>query len=421
MILCLAALAAASWLLAVASDSPSAPALPAGGEAVGDIEVVQSVPTGTALGLPRLREAAAVWREMIAGARAALDIGAFYYSDDPGQSDQLDLVLETVAAAARRGVRVRALADAGFARTYPEIPERIGALPGATARLLDARAAWGGVMHAKYFAVDGREFFLGSQNWDWRALEHISELGVRVRHAGLTAAVRRVFELDWRLALPAAAPGVPDTAPAAAPTASARLRTARGDLVTARLAASPPQALPPEVPWDQPLLVALIDGARADLRVQLLSYSPLERGGGYYDALDTALRRAAARGVQVRLCVANWSKRPGTLPHLLSLAAVPNLEVRFTNIPEAPGGFIPYARVAHAKFAVADAAACWLGTANWSGDYFTRSRNLSLFVDGDPGHGVARDLIDFFTQVWDGPYAEPATPGGEYAPPRIGE
>ena len=38
---------------------------------------------------------------------------------------------------------------------------------------MNARALWGGIQHAKFFVVDGREFFLGSQNWDWRALEAV--------------------------------------------------------------------------------------------------------------------------------------------------------------------------------------------------------------------------------------------------------
>ena len=72
----------------------------------------------------------------------------------------------------------------GLPRVSDEILQPSPA-PGVAARLLDAGAAWGGVLHAKGMIVDGRTFFLGSQNWDWRALEHIHELGVRVRHPDL--------------------------------------------------------------------------------------------------------------------------------------------------------------------------------------------------------------------------------------------
>ena len=56
--------------------------------------------------------------------------------------------------------------------TAPESSETVysGALPGAESRLFDVGKAWGGVLHAKYFLVDDDGLYLGSQNFDWRAL-----------------------------------------------------------------------------------------------------------------------------------------------------------------------------------------------------------------------------------------------------------
>ncbi len=396
--------------------APSAPgAVGAAGPPGGTIEVVESFPAGAGLDPPGLRRAADVWPEMIAGARRNLDIAAFYFSDDPGRPDALDTTLAAVETAARRGVRVRALQDAGFDRTYPELGARLGALPGAERRRLDARALWGGVLHAKAFGVDGREFFVGSQNWDWRALTHIRETGVRVRSPRLAAALARVFALDWALAGGEPAPDGPPV------ECTDDLVTAAGDTVTVTLAASPPLALPAGMRWDWPLLEALVDSARASVRLQLLSYSPAGGDGAYWDGLDGALRRAAARGVRVRVLLSNWAKRRSALPWIRSLAAAPNVEVRFTNIPPDPGGHIPYARVEHAKYLLADEDSCWLGTSNGSFDYFHESRNLSLFVTGRPGQGVAAALGAVFAASWDGPYAEPVSPCGEYAPPRIGD
>ena len=133
--------------------------------------------------------------------------------------------------------------------------------------------------------------------------------------------------------------------------------------------------------------------------------------------LESALRRAAARGVAVRVILANWAKRRYMLPWVRSLAAVPGVEVRFANVPAWSGGFIDYARVEHAKYLVADRAAGWIGTANWARDYFHESRNLSLFVRGE---AVADDLVAFFERGWRSPHAETVDPGADYAPPRIG-
>ena len=57
--------------------------------------------------------------------------------------------------------------------------------------------------------------------------------------------------------------------------------------------------------WDLPRLVDAIDRAEEAVRVELLTYKPSE-GGGTWDTLDGALRRAAARGIDVRLLVADW-------------------------------------------------------------------------------------------------------------------
>lgn len=429
----LAAAAAGGGAGAALAAVPQAPAAVAGAAKAappgGSIEVVESVPGGTAYGQPELRDAPDVWPEMIGRARRTLDIETFYFSDDPLGADALDRVLAAVEAAARRGVRVRALADRRMNGTYPEICARLAAWPGAECRLLDARSLWGGVQHAKLFIVDGEEFFVGSQNWDWRALEHIRETGVRVRSPLLAGRLAAVYALDWALAggeagaaqAQAGEPPLAAAAGAAAAAATDRLLTAHGDTVAVTLAASPPAALPPGVPWDWPLLEAAIDSARARVRLQLLSYSPAERGGGYWDGLDAALRRAGARGVKVQVILSNWAKRKSSLPWIRSLAAAPNVEVRFTNVPEAASGFIPFARVEHAKYLVADDDVCWVGTSNGSRDYFHESRNVSLFCRGRPGQGVAADLTAFFEAGWNGPYAEPVSPCGEYAPPRIGE
>ena len=57
--------------------------------------------------------------------------------------------------------------------------------------MIDIGTVAGGVQHAKFFIVDGEEVFLGSQNFDWRALKHIHELGVRGARLGGGRSVRR--------------------------------------------------------------------------------------------------------------------------------------------------------------------------------------------------------------------------------------
>ena len=144
----------------------------------------------------------------------------------------------------------------------------------------------------------------------------------------------------------------------------------------------------------------------------------MSKDGTYYAVLDTALRRAAARGVAVRIIVSNWDKDPAIQPYTKSLAALPGITIRYSNVPAWSGGFIPFARVEHAKYLVVDGAGCWLGTSNWGRSYFHASRNVSLFVQGA---AFGKALQRYFARSWTGDHTEVVDPGADYTPPRVGE
>lgn len=410
-------------LLSLALAMPTAACARTAGTA-GTVEFVESWPQHTELDLADLRDAPDVWVETLGSAERRIDLAGFYFSrkddgdDSYGPDSAPDLFLPVLAAiedAAARGVQVRTLADAKFNKTYPDVPKLLGELPGAETRIFDLAASFSGsgVLHAKYFLVDDDAFYVGSQNFDWRALGQIHELGVLVHDVQLAAQVRAIYDYDWA----AAAGAVPDTPDSAAPVPGAKhpIRLAGGAEVEAFVTASPQGQLPEGVPWDLPLLIEMIDSARDSVHVQLLSYGVTDREKRVFDDLDRALKRAAVRGVQVRMILSNWAKRDYSLPWIEGLALIPNLEVRFTNIPEHPDGFIPYARVEHAKYLTVDGAQCWIGTSNWSRDYFYASRNVGLILTGE---GASRDCDRFFNLSWHGPYAETVVPGEEYEAPK---
>lgn len=376
------------------------------------VELVETTPVETPLDHPEIPDAHAVWREMIDGAQRTVDVAQFYISNAPGS--RLELVLQAMEAAAARGVRVRVLVDEGFSKKYPEPLERLGARQGIEVRRFDVGKRMGGVLHAKYFIVDGRDAYLGSQNFDWRSLEHIHEIGVRVRRPEITRALAEVFELDWALA--GGAEGKPAPAQGAgAPRFPVEVREG-GQATALTPLFSPKGWLPDEALWDLPRLRGLIDGARRSVVVQLLTHRPKTRDGAPFPDLDEALRGAGRRGARVRLMVADWGKRPGTIEGLQRLAEAPGVEVKMVTIPRWSGGFIPFARVAHAKYMVVDGGAAWVGTSNWEADYFTKSRNVGLLVEGGP---IAGQLTRVFEELWGGPYAERVDPRAVYTPPSI--
>ncbi len=385
------------------------------------LQLVESFPVETKLDHPDIPDAHVVWIEMIRSAAETLDFAQFYASNEPGS--RLEAVVREIERAAQRGVHVRFLADEGFAQTYPETLARLADHQGVTVRLSDVRARMGGVLHAKYFLVDRQEAFLGSQNFDWRALTHIQELGVRIREPRLVGALRDVFEMDWGPAVDEE-PAQPRAAPAKREPADDRpchfplSLLCDGDTVRVTPALSPRGWLPDESLWDLPQIVHLIDTAEKSVRVQLLSYRAVGRDGSTFDDLESALRRAAARGVEVQLLLADWSKRAGTIEGLQSLEPLPGIEIRLVTIPPWSGGHIPYARVIHAKYLVVDGHRAWLGTSNWEKSYFVTSRNVGLVIEGGR---IPPRLDRFFLDGWESRYASPVDPCADYEPPVIGE
>ena len=135
-----------------------------------------------------------------------------------------------------------------------------------------------------------------------------------------------------------------------------------------------------------------------------------------FPTLDDGAARAAARGVQVRLLVSDWCKRRRLASRGCSGSrGSPNVEVRVITIPPWSGGYIPFARVAHAKYLVVDGEHAWVGTSNWEGDYFIKSRNVGVIVDGG---ALPRRLDSFFVDDWKSNYVQRVDPAASYVAPR---
>lgn len=369
--------------------------------ASGAFELVYSYPSGTELGEPDLRQAKEVWPELFDSARESIDLAQFYIAHSTGEA--LEPALAALRRAGERGVRIRFILEKKFESQSAEGIPLLRAIPNLELRILDwSRVHGDGIHHAKYFVVDGARAYLGSQNFDWRSLEHIHELGLRVADPAVVAQIASVFARDWAAAAD----------PAAAP---ARLERPAADYAPAAyLVASPWSRNPDGVGDSEAELVRLIGSAKSELLVQVMGYKPLSRGKPprFYPPIDNALRDAAARGVQVRLLVAHWSAEEPGSDHLKSLEVLPNLEVRIATVPPAARGYIPYARVAHSKYMVVDGATLWVGTSNWEGGYLDNSRNLELVLR-DPA--LAARAARIHRRLWDWAHTEPVRVDKSYA------
>jgi phosphatidylserine/phosphatidylglycerophosphate/cardiolipin synthase-like enzyme len=365
------------------------------------LELVQSVPLESDLGQPGVRSTAEVWLELINGARETLDIEQFYVSDgtlekpgNPAGRESLVPILKAVEAAARRGVVVRLLVDKAFLDTYPVSLERLGKVKNIHTAILDMKRLGGGVQHSKFIIADGQRAYVGSANWDWRALTHIHELGLKVDDEFVGAWIAQLFELDWALCsatdrrqAEAMVPMFPDPFPVVI------------DRTLVTPVAAPLNLLPTRRLWNGYQILRLIEESSRSLDIQVMTYGLVSRDGAYWDLLDRGLRHAAQRGVHVRLLVSDWSLKETQRPWLESLDVLPGVEVRVSSLPVHSGGESPFARVEHCKYLVADGENTWLGSSNWERDYFHSSRNLGLILEGG---SIPAQLTDTFNRSWNG-------------------
>lgn len=372
-------------------------------------ELVHTVPVATDLMPLDIRDPVTVWCEMIDGAQKTIDLEQFYVTSMPGTA--LDRVITRLEAAAQRGVQIRFLMEKkGMRMSDADTLARLQAIAHISFRQLAFSDVSGdGIIHAKFFIVDGKSAYVGSQNFDWRAMEHIDETGLKIDQAGMVANLQAIFDRDWKAQeLIAQGKPVPKT------------QAAKGPITLnqpAILTASPAAYNPKGVAHSEAALVALLKDAKKVVRITVMDYAPLGQRKGYYDVIDRALRSAAQRGVKIELMVADWNLTRDKLPYLKSLAVLPNIQLRIVTLPPAPTGFIAFARVVHSKTMTIDDRIAWIGTSNWEGGYFDNSRNIEIVLQNQ---AMAEKLNALHAQLWLSAYTRPLNVAADYPAPHPG-
>ncbi len=382
--------------------------------AIPGFELVQTAPVETTLANSDLRDPITVWSQLFDNAKSEIVIGQFYAASKPGAP--FDKVMERLAAAGKRGVKIRFLLDTkGINLSEPSTLAQLRAIPNLEMRVLDySKLTGNGIIHAKYLAVDKKAAYIGSQNFDWRAFTHIHETGLLVTDPTVVAQVQAIFEQDWQAqGLLAANQPVPNLAPAAA--------SANAVPAPAQLLASPAAFNPAGVADSEAVLPQLLAEAKNEIRVQVMDYAPLSYGPNrtrpYYAVIDNAVRAAAQRGVTVKLMVSNWNTEKPAIAYLKSLSMVPNVQIRIVTLPVHSSGPIPFARVMHSKTMSIDGKLAWVGTSNWAGGYFDKSRNLEVVMRNEK---MAQRLAALHEQAWTSPYAQPIDVNKDYPKPNKG-
>ncbi|MCF7886438.1 MAG: hypothetical protein K9M80_08080 [Candidatus Marinimicrobia bacterium] len=375
-----------------------------------DFEIVESIPLETELDNAKIRNTTEVWLELIRSAQKSIDLEQFYFANK--ENSQLEKVIQALKERADHGVKIRLIAENNMAETYPGTINRLKKHKNIKTRIISVFNEQHGVQHSKYFIIDEEKVFLGSQNFDWRALEHIHEIGLCINHQKYAQQMTEIFELDWQQSLRDQLRKTQKYGEKTEYTININQ-----EKIKFYPTASPYFNMPHDFYSDELAIIELIDNAQESVCIQLLSYSPSDYEN-YYHKIDNAIRRASLRSVKVEILLSDWCTREYEIPYLKSLQVLPNIEIKLSSIPQYSSGYIPYARVEHCKYMIVDNNISWVGTSNWKKDYFHNSRNLGLIVKSEQ---INTTLQNIFDKSWHSKYSSSLNISKEYKAKQYGE
>ncbi|XP_067364025.1 5'-3' exonuclease PLD3 isoform X1 [Channa argus] len=420
------------------SSSPNAPSsnlrLPQGKSCSDpcNIVLVESIPEGLEFNSttthPSIFQA---WLNLMAEARSSLDIASFYWTltnKDTGTHEPTALQGETILKkltqlSGKLSVRIAVNTPQ---ETQPQDNLQLLSDSGADIRTVNMRELTSGVLHTKFWIVDKKHIYIGSANMDWRSLTQVKELGAVVYNCSCLAAdLGKIFEAYWFL-------GESQSIPSPWPASFSTLYNENTPLQlqlnntpsSVYLSSSPPSFCASGRTPDIQSILSVMDDARSYIYIAVMNYLPtmeFSHPKKYWADIDTQLRRVAyERRVKVRMLISCWaSTQPVMFSFLKSLASVYDpkskldIQVRLFVVPATPKQKeIPFARVNHNKYMVTDKIA-YIGTSNWSGDYFVRTAGSAMVVNQTESLSleptVQSQLKAVFERDWSSEYSTPLT------------
>lgn len=364
------------------------------------------------------------WLDLLGTAKSSVDIASFYWTltnnDTHTMSptaDQGEHILKELLNLPQRGITLRIAVDP------PNSPSRMNDLyalkeAGADVRIVPMKNLTGGVLHTKFWVVDQQHLYIGSANMDWRSLTQVKELGATVYNCScMVQDLQKLFEAYWSLGAPGAT--VPSPWPSNYSTTynkdtplEVELNGTSSDVY---LSSAPPALCAEGRTKDLQSILSIIDDARHFVYISVMDYFPTMEFSfpkRYWPDIDDHLRKAVyERHVHVKLLISCWhSTDPSMFPFLRSLDYLKDnkshyeIHVKLFVVPvSAEQAKIPYARVNHNKYMVTDKVA-YIGTSNWSGDYFLRTAGSALVVNQTRSatgeRTIQQQLQEVFERDW---------------------
>uniref|UniRef100_A0A1B0C3P7 PLD phosphodiesterase domain-containing protein n=1 Tax=Glossina palpalis gambiensis TaxID=67801 RepID=A0A1B0C3P7_9MUSC len=346
------------------------------------LQLVESIPDGLnySENSPKFLSTYNAWKILINFTEESLNITSFYWTIEPTAiSNNSDTeILQQIGAAEVRSVNFT--------------------------RLLD-----GGVLHTKLWVVDNKHFYLGSANMDWRSLTQVKELGVLgINCKTLSEDFMKIFNEYWYLGNQTA--NIPKKWPKEYSTnfnfANPIIVNSSGNNLHAVVSSSPPPLTSAGRVDDLECILKTINDAKSFVYVAVMDYYPLimyTENMRYWPFIDDALRKVAIENkVKIKLLISWWRYSSKSENYFLksltdltkSLKGV-DIQVRLFIVPINQDQLkIPHSRVNHNKYMVTDNAA-YIGTSNWSGDYFTDTAGIGLYLQAVNNSTSAADDLSY--------------------------
>lgn len=371
--------------------------------------LVESIPqhmkyeANATLGIPLEK----VWKDLLSIATEQVDVVSFYWtltgedinvnssSDIPGRE-----ILKELGELPSRNVSVRVVTSVPSVRNN-STDLKILKEKGVHVRKVNFGRLARGVLHSKFWIVDKKHVFVGSANMDWRALTQVKELGVVVYNcSSLAKDLRKIFQAYWEMGQPNST--LPQPWPARFDTDINQHHPlmVKSDNVSSLLylTSSPPSFCPPSRTQDLGAILSIISDAQRFVDVAVMDYFPTTRfewPRRFWPIIDDAIRTAAfEKNVRIRMLIScGMDSDPAMLPFLQSLASMNSphhqisIQIKLYIVPVGNQSDIPYSRVNHNKYMVTDKAA-YIGTSNWSGDYFMTTAGVGLVISQHAPHPV---------------------------------
>ncbi|XP_073824358.1 5'-3' exonuclease PLD3-like [Musca autumnalis] len=399
------------------------------------LQLVESIPEhlNFSKNSPRFLSTYDSWKLLLNSTESVLNIGSFYWTllgsdviNDPsaGQGEDIFNSLMKLGTAGKVNIRIAQSAPSDM---EPDYDTQVLQKNGATqVRSLNfTRLLGGGVLHTKFWISDHRHLYLGSANMDWRSLTQVKEMGVLALNCPILATdLEKIFEEYWLLSTNSST--IPTQWPSEYSTKFNFQHPMHFSINNkykqlAFLSSSPPPLTASGRVDDIAAIVRIISSAKEFVNIAVMDYIPMliySQNKTYWPIIDDALRSAAIdRKIKIKLLISWWKhSNPAEDYFLRSLQvlseALPHVDIqikRFIVPSDENEAKIPFGRVNHNKYMVTDNVA-YIGTSNWSGDYFTNTAGVGLVLQDDPSEvnsisTIRKDLLSVFERDWNSKYA----------------